>query len=296
MDRGRAETCLRQLAEAELHRATAPGALGRGHADRLPLVAQALIAAGTVNVGTADQIQAELDLALAAVPGSRRDTPAAGEAAGVRLPRAVTETLTTVGSAYVGSNPTPATTCVNGPLAAETRPGGPFPSRHAVYQCVSLRSMCCGVHGRKRTASGPPGRSVRTVGFSRTATDRVRGVPISASPAALSRLLAQGRECRGCLVCREGSGGLAFRSAARGGTWAGGWISGNSRARVTQAAGVVWAVRPRCGTHGGTACGLPFRGRGGPLWRASRRAWHTDGHGRSALAGCVPLQNCVLGM
>ncbi len=45
----------------------------------------------------------------------------------------------TVGSAYVGSNPTPATTRENGPLAAETRPGGPFPSCHAVYQDVSLR-------------------------------------------------------------------------------------------------------------------------------------------------------------
>ena len=43
----------------------------------------------------------------------------------------------TVGSAYVGSNPTPATTCENGPLAAETRPGGPFPSCHAMYQGVS---------------------------------------------------------------------------------------------------------------------------------------------------------------
>ena len=32
----------------------------------------------------------------------------------------------TVGSASVGSNPTPATTCENGLLAAETRPGGPF--------------------------------------------------------------------------------------------------------------------------------------------------------------------------
>jgi len=32
----------------------------------------------------------------------------------------------TVGSAYVGSNPTPATTCENGPLAAETRLCGPF--------------------------------------------------------------------------------------------------------------------------------------------------------------------------
>ena len=43
----------------------------------------------------------------------------------------------TVGSAYVGSNPTPATTCENGPPAAEPRPGGPFPSRHAMYQDVS---------------------------------------------------------------------------------------------------------------------------------------------------------------
>ena len=44
----------------------------------------------------------------------------------------------TVGSAYVGSNPTPATTCENGPLAAETRPGGPFPSCRAMYQGASL--------------------------------------------------------------------------------------------------------------------------------------------------------------
>jgi hypothetical protein len=48
----------------------------------------------------------------------------------------------TVGSAYVGSNPTPATTpatpCGNGPLAAETRPGGPFTSCHVMYQGVSL--------------------------------------------------------------------------------------------------------------------------------------------------------------
>jgi hypothetical protein len=43
----------------------------------------------------------------------------------------------TVGSAYVGSNPTPATTCENGLWAAETRPGGPFPSCHAMYQGVS---------------------------------------------------------------------------------------------------------------------------------------------------------------
>jgi hypothetical protein len=44
----------------------------------------------------------------------------------------------TVGSAYVGSNPTPATTCENGPLAGNSRLGGPFPSCHAVYRSVSL--------------------------------------------------------------------------------------------------------------------------------------------------------------
>ena len=65
MDRGRAEAHLRQLAEAELRRATAPGARGLGHSGRLSLVAQALIAVGAVDVGTADEIQAELDLALA---------------------------------------------------------------------------------------------------------------------------------------------------------------------------------------------------------------------------------------
>jgi hypothetical protein len=66
MNRERAETHLRQLAEAELRRATAPGARRLGHSGRLSLVAQALIAVGAVDVGTADQIQAELDLALAA--------------------------------------------------------------------------------------------------------------------------------------------------------------------------------------------------------------------------------------
>ena len=95
MNRGHAETHLRQLAEAELRSATAPGALGRGHAGRLPLVAQALIAAGAVDVGTADQIRAELDLALAARYQAARAT--ALELArlhGVRPPKGVTETFT----------------------------------------------------------------------------------------------------------------------------------------------------------------------------------------------------------
>jgi hypothetical protein len=72
MDRGRAEAHLRQLAEAELRRATAPGARNLGHSDRLSLVAQALIALGAVDLGTADEIQAELDLALTVrQPGER---------------------------------------------------------------------------------------------------------------------------------------------------------------------------------------------------------------------------------
>ena len=66
----------------------------------------------------------------------------------------------TVGSAYVGSNPAPATTCGNGPSAAETRPGGRF---LFVTPCIVVRhreSMHCGVHGS--IADG--GHAIRTVG------------------------------------------------------------------------------------------------------------------------------------
>jgi hypothetical protein len=44
----------------------------------------------------------------------------------------------TVGSAYVSPNPTPATPWENGPLAAQTRPGGPFSSCPAVCHGVPL--------------------------------------------------------------------------------------------------------------------------------------------------------------
>ena len=102
MDRGRAEAHLRQLAEAELRRATAPGARNLGHSDRLSLVTQALIAVGAVDVGTTDEIQAELDLALAV------RQPGEGGAAPQRLlwvpsRRDVTGTF---GGTFGGSRPT----------------------------------------------------------------------------------------------------------------------------------------------------------------------------------------------
>ena len=93
MNRGRAETHLRQLAEAELRRANAPGTLGGGHPGSLPLVAQALIAVGAVDVGTADEIQAELDFALVAPYQAAGATPQQlARLIGVRPPRTATET------------------------------------------------------------------------------------------------------------------------------------------------------------------------------------------------------------
>ena len=69
MDRERAETHLRLLAEAELRRAmTMPvGSIpGRWYSVRLALVAQALIAVGAVSADVADEIQADVGLAVAA--------------------------------------------------------------------------------------------------------------------------------------------------------------------------------------------------------------------------------------
>jgi hypothetical protein len=94
----------------------------------------------------------------------------------------------TVGSAYVGSNPTPATTCGNGPLAAETRPAGRF---LLVTPCIAVshrESMRCGVHGH--IADGV--RAARTVGahrrlfHGRPRTGRAGG-PFLAWRAPLSR-------------------------------------------------------------------------------------------------------------
>jgi hypothetical protein len=77
VDRERAETHLRLLAEAELRRVmTMPAGsiAGRWHPARLALAAQALTAVGAVGADTAGQIQADVSLAVAA----RRRTVARG--------------------------------------------------------------------------------------------------------------------------------------------------------------------------------------------------------------------------
>src|SRR3984893_1415700 len=86
----------------------------------------------------------------------------------------------TVGSAYVGSNLTPATTCGNGPLAAETRPAGRF---LLVTPCISAyhcAPICCGVHGR----IADDVRAARTVGAHRR---RFPGRPRTGRPGGIFR-------------------------------------------------------------------------------------------------------------
>src|SRR3984957_8934567 len=72
----------------------------------------------------------------------------------------------TVGSAYDGSNPSPATRCGNGPLAGDSRLGGPF---FCVPPCVTLsrcRPLCCGRGSMVEGAGdrGDPGDAEQAVG------------------------------------------------------------------------------------------------------------------------------------
>jgi hypothetical protein len=82
MNRERAETYLRQLAEAELRRArTLPAARipGRRNTARLALVAQALVAVGAVDAGTADQIRADLEVAVAVLQPGQENQASPGQ-------------------------------------------------------------------------------------------------------------------------------------------------------------------------------------------------------------------------
>lgn len=105
----------------------------------------------------------------------------------------------------------------------------------------------------KRTVSGPPGRSVRTIGCF---TDGHGQGPRGAHSGFACECCGRRRP-----VCQEGCGGFCVPIFCRGGAW---WIERFREVRGPGAAGAVWPVRPRCGKRGGTACELPFRGQGGP--------------------------------
>jgi hypothetical protein len=80
----------------------------------------------------------------------------------------------TVGSAYVGSNPTPATTCENGPLAGNSRLCGPFLLCPAMCHLVppwTAVSRCPRTYSGRRPAPGTVGvhRRLSTDGHGRAA-------------------------------------------------------------------------------------------------------------------------------
>jgi len=112
----------------------------------------------------------------------------------------------TVGSAYVGSNPTPATTCENGPLAAETRPAGRFLLVAACIRVCHRGSMRSSVHVH--------------IADSVRAKLAVRITARSADPRPFCPLYAGARTDRLAGACRASvrSGSPAFYSR-----WAAGW-------------------------------------------------------------------------
>ena len=143
----------------------------------------------------------------------------------------------TVGSAYVGSNPTPATTCENGPLAGNSRLGGPFPSCHALYQGVSLRvdvSRC------PRTYSGRRSVPVARSGTPSVFRGRPRTGPAKGRPGAVPALCAARRPAS----FRRGGrrdGGRASGAAGRGIRWPAG--AGRACARQGAVPGRALTVR-----------------------------------------------------
>ena len=95
----------------------------------------------------------------------------------------------TVGSAYVGSNPTPATTCGNAPLAANSRVSGAFLLRPVVCHLVTLQTVALrGPRTHSGRASVLQGRSVCTV-----TTVGVHSCGGRCAPSAFPRTATDGR-------------------------------------------------------------------------------------------------------
>jgi hypothetical protein len=117
--------------------------------------------------------------------------------------------------------PPPATTCENGPLAANSRAGGPFLLCPAVCHLVSLRAAVSRCPGRIADAIRAPGRSVRTVGVSTDRHGRARpALRFRVGGAAGSACASHVRLGRVNPRTREGQedGSLQSRSGSPNGT------------------------------------------------------------------------------
>jgi hypothetical protein len=186
----------------------------------------------------------------------------------------------TVGSAYDGSNPSPATRCGNGPLAANSRASGPFLLCPSVCHLVALLTA---VSRHPRTHSGRnPGRQDgrRNRGFPRTArTGRAGGV----FPLTCARRVERASACArpAACACRKARppAGLAV-SAAR--------AAGQSIRALR--AGEPAAPAQACWLSGGAGRILLCRRRGGRVlpWRRSARRGRT----RSSARCCAGTQRC----
>ena len=175
----------------------------------------------------------------------------------------------TVGSAYVGSNPTPATTSENGPWAAETRPGGPFPflSRH-ISGCVTVGRCVAVSTDIWRTASGQSERCAKPL-----------ALPIR---AVLSRSRAP--DCRAARLA--GSSPCCSRQAA-------GWPCSYPRpgCRISPRH-LIEAPRRGPGARRRHGDGRPARRRGE---RRCARSWTLRCHAPKVGLGAVTVDDLQLG-
>jgi hypothetical protein len=174
----------------------------------------------------------------------------------------------TVGSAYVGSNPTPATTCENGPLAAETRPGGPFPLvlllRH-VSGCVTVGRCVAVSTDIWRTAPGQNERCAKPLAL----PIRARFVPFP-----------------GCRTAAH-PGWPVLRRAARARRRAG---LVRTRGRGGRAAGSARAISSRL--HGGDRVCVAAHWDGRPARRRGERRCARISTPRRAAASCTKGSRC----
>src|ERR1039457_481713 len=146
----------------------------------------------------------------------------------------------TVGSAYVGSNPTPATTCENGPLAGNSRLCGPFLLCPVMCHLVALWtavSRCPRTYSGRRPAARTVGvhRRLSTDGHGRAAPVACSGLTCAAEVSVHSRTsgLAALVICRGGAAGEGGcADGRAGDPGERDGGRAGGAGAGRPRVRV----------------------------------------------------------------